>query len=68
MSEQEVKKLEYLVDDLLQACEHLKQENKLLRERQGQLLTERAKLIEKNELACARVEAMIVRLKALEQE
>ena len=67
MSEQEVKKLEYLVDDLLQACEHLKQENKLLRERQGHLLTERSKLIEKNDLACARVEAMIVRLKALEQ-
>ena len=67
MFEQEVKKLEYLVDDLLQACEHLKQENKLLRERQGHLLTERSKLIEKNDLACARVEAMIVRLKALEQ-
>ena len=68
MSEQEVKKLEYLVDDLLQACEHLKQENKLLRERQGHLLSERSTLVEKNDLACARVEAMIVRLKALEQE
>ena len=68
MSEQEVKKLEYLVDDLLQACEHLKQENTLLRERQGHLLTERTNLIEKNDLACARIEAMIIRLKALEQE
>ena len=68
MSEQEVKKLEYLVDDLLQACEHLNQENRLLRERQGQLLSERCKLVEKNELASSRVEAMIVRLKALEQK
>jgi len=67
MSEQEVKKLEYLVGDLLQACEHLKQENMLLRERQNTLVAERARLIEKNELARTRVESMIVRLKALEQ-
>ncbi len=66
MSKQEVKKLEYLVDDMLQACEHLKQENTLLRERQGQLLCEREKLIEKNEIACTKIESMITRLKTLE--
>ncbi|MCF6217589.1 MAG: TIGR02449 family protein [Gammaproteobacteria bacterium] len=66
MSEQEVRKLEYLVDDLLKACEHLKQENSLLRERQEVLFQERTKLIEKNELACTRIESMIVRLKAQE--
>ncbi len=66
MSEQEVRKLEYLVDDLLKACEHLKQENGLLRERQEVLFQERTKLIEKNELACTRIESMIVHLKAQE--
>ncbi len=67
MSEQEVKKLEYLVNDLLKACEHLKQENLLLRDRQEALFNERSKLIEKNQLAYTRIESMIVRLKALEQ-
>ena len=36
--------------------------------RQGILVEERARLIEKTELARARVEAMLVRLKALEHD
>ena len=39
-----------------------------LRAQQQNWTTERAKLIEKNELAKSRVESMIVRLKSLEQE
>ncbi|MDH3716239.1 MAG: TIGR02449 family protein, partial [Gammaproteobacteria bacterium] len=44
----------------------LKAENDSLRAQQQVLTTERAKLIEKNELARTRVEAMITRLKAME--
>ena len=54
------------VDELIQVCERLKTENDSLRAQQQVLTTERAKLIEKNELARTRVEAMITRLKAME--
>ena len=61
--------LEYLeerIDALIQACEDLRAENRALREQQTHLVTERAALIEKSELARSRVEAMIARLKAME--
>jgi cell division protein ZapB len=46
----------------------LARENRALRAQQQNWTTERAKLIEKNELAKSRVESMITRLKALEQD
>lgn len=58
--------LEERVDKLIQACEDLRAENQALREQQAQLVTERAALIEKSELARTRVEAMIARLKSME--
>ena len=45
----------------------LKDENASLRARQESLVSERAELIEKTELARNRVEAMISRLKAMEE-
>ena len=54
------------VEELIQVCDRLKAENDSLRSQQHMLTTERAKLIEKNELARTRVEAMITRLKAME--
>ena len=54
------------LDELIQVCERLKAENTSLRAQQQVLTTERARLIEKNELARTRVEAMITRLKAME--
>lgn len=68
MNEMELKHLERRVDELLQRLTSLKSENHSLRESQAALLAERARLIEKNELARSRVEAMIGRLKAMEQE
>jgi cell division protein ZapB len=44
----------------------LKTENKSLRNQQDTLVADRANLIEKNEKARTRVEAMISRLKAME--
>lgn len=68
MADPDVKKLEYLIDELIKVCEDLKSENDLLRNRQSSLVSERAKLIEKNEQARTRVESMITRLKSLERE
>ena len=62
----DIAQLEQRVEELIHACSTLKEENDTLREKQGHLMTERAELIEKTELARARVEAMITRLKAME--
>jgi cell division protein ZapB len=60
--------LEQQVDELLTLTQVLSKENKALRVQQRNWSTERAKLIEKNELAKSRVESMITRLKALERD
>jgi len=66
--DQDLKTLEFRVDELIQLCNQLKNENQALREQQTLLMAERARLLEKNELAKSRVEAMIQRLKNMEQE
>lgn len=55
------------VDQLVELCRRLSEENRSLRHSQEQLASERAGLIARNEQARARVEAMIGRLKSLEQ-
>ena len=60
--------LERNVDELIELTSVLSKENKALKAQQKNWSTERAKLIEKNELAKSRVESMITRLKALEQD
>ncbi len=67
MFEGELKRLEKRVDALVRVCEELKEENRTLKQRQDALTTERATLLQKNEQVRARVEAMIGRLKAMEQ-
>jgi len=67
MAEQELKRLEFRLDELIQTVERLKEENRSLRAQQQSLTSERAQLVERNELARSRVEAMISRLKAMEQ-
>lgn len=68
MEDTDIKMLELRVDELIQRLTAIKNENRSLRESQSTLITERARLIEKTELARSRVEAMITRLKAMEQE
>lgn len=65
-SQVDLQALEAQVDELIQTCEQLTDENRALREQQSTLVAERASLIEKSELARSRVEAMIARLKAME--
>jgi cell division protein ZapB len=65
--EHELRRLEERVDALVRVCDQLQDENKSLRQRQDVLTAERATLLQKNEQVRARVEAMIGRLKAMEQ-
>jgi cell division protein ZapB len=65
--EHELKRLEKRVDALVKVCDQLQDENKSLKQRQDVLTAERATLLQKNEQVRARVEAMIGRLKAMEQ-
>ncbi|SFD43368.1 cell division protein ZapB [Thiohalospira halophila DSM 15071] len=68
MEDVDLKQLESRVETLLRTVERLQEENRSLREHQQSLMTERAQLIEKTELARSRVEGMITRLKSMEQE
>lgn len=65
--EHELKRLEKRVDALVHVCDQLQEENRSLKQRQDTLTNERATLLQKNEQVRARVEAMIGRLKAMEQ-
>lgn len=59
--------LEHKIDELIKLCEQLSSENHSMKSKATQWTHERAKLVEKNELARAKIEAMISRLKSLEQ-
>jgi cell division protein ZapB len=65
--ENDLKRLEDRLDDLVIVCDRLQSENKSLKEQQDSLSKERANLLQKNEQVRTRVEAMIVRLKSMEQ-
>jgi cell division protein ZapB len=65
--DQDLKRLEFRVEELVRTVERMKDENRSLRAQQEHMTAERAQLIERNELARSRVEAMIGRLKAMEQ-
>ncbi len=66
LNEQELKRLESRVNNLIRAYEDLQKENSLLKAQQDSYTAERASLIDKNEQARKRVEAMITRLKSME--
>ena len=65
--ELELKRLERRLEDLIVTVAQIKEENRALRQRQDALTSERAGLLQKNEQVRARVEAMIGRLKSMEQ-
>lgn len=59
-------KLEVRLEELIQLCDRLRDDNEALRQQHTTLTAERNELLEKNELSRARIEAMVARLKALE--
>ena len=61
-------KFEKKLDQLIELCQQLKQENQALREREAGLVGERGQLIEKNEMARQKIETMINRLRNLSAE
>lgn len=68
MSGSDFSVLERKIEELINLCQLLARENHALKTQQNSWSSERAQLIEKNEMAKVKVEAMISRLKALEQD
>ena len=68
MSDELILALETKLDRLILLTNRLQQENAELKARENAWQQERVRLIEKNELARSRVEAMITHLKSLDTE
>lgn len=67
MADQQLKALANKIDDLIQLCGQLDEENRVLKANASGWIQERQQLVEKNEIARTKVETMISRLKTLEQ-
>lgn len=67
MASQQLKVLEGKINELIKVCNQLHEENRTLKANELFLMSERSRLQEKNEEARVKVEAMIGRLKTLEQ-
>ncbi len=68
MSEPLLAQFEQKLDQLIYKCHQLTAECQALREQQADWESERARLVEKNEIARARIESMLARLKKLETD
>ncbi len=66
MEQPELQALADKLDRLIERCRELEQDNADMRELQDNWNRERAQLIQKNDLAKTKIEAMIGRLRALE--
>lgn len=67
MTESYFNALEQKIDQILERYNKLEEENQQLREKERLLKEERAQLSQINEQTQAKIEAMITRLKSLEQ-
>lgn len=67
MESQLLKMLENKLDSLIELCDQLNEENKALKANEAFLVSERTRLMEKNDEAKHKVESMLTRLKSLEQ-
>jgi len=61
-----LKELEHKIDELISLCKELNRENRALKAEVAGWRDERRDLMDKNELARSKVEAMIDRLRAME--
>ncbi len=62
----DINELENKLEELIQRYNFLRSENSTLKVKQDELVKEKAKLVEKTNMARTRVEAMIGRLKTME--
>ena len=60
--------LEKRIDELIALCDELERKHSTMESDREKWLQERTRLLEKNEMAKAKIEAMIMRLKSLEQD
>jgi cell division protein ZapB len=63
---EQVAELETTLTTLMTSCNNLLNENQSLKTKESQLLKERAELFAKNDKIRTQVEAMVMRLKAME--
>ncbi|MEH6584474.1 MAG: TIGR02449 family protein [Halioglobus sp.] len=68
MADTQLKMLEAKIDELISLCNDLNRENQSLKADSANWHSERQSLVNKNDLARAKVEAMLERLKAMEQQ
>lgn len=60
--------LEQKIESLINECRRLTGENRVLKTEQGELLTAKTQLTEKNKLACSRLEKIVEKLRTLEDQ
>lgn len=63
---EQIARLEARINTLVKTCDRLREENRMLQKSQESLNAEKATLLERNEMARSRIEAMISRLKQME--
>jgi len=68
MEASQIKTFSAKVEQLLAYCQKLEADNTTLKALQNEWLSERTKLLQKNDLAKTKIESIINRLKAMEQE
>jgi cell division protein ZapB len=68
MADSRLKLLETKIDELISLCSDLNSENQSLKADSASWHNERASLVVQNDLARAKVEAMLTRLKAMEHQ
>lgn len=68
MNDADLTQLESRIEALIQTCNRLREENRALRHQQAALMTERSGLMERNEAAHAKVDAIIQRLRSMERD
>jgi cell division protein ZapB len=66
MADNSLKDLEHKIDELVALCKELNRENRALKADNAGWRDERRDLLDKNELARSKVEAMIDRLRTME--
>ena len=64
----DINALEKRIDELIALCDELESNYRAIETDRANWTQERTSLLEKNEMAKAKIEAMIMRLKSLEQD
>jgi len=64
----DINTLEKRIDELITLCDELESKHRAIETDRENWAQERTSLLEKNEMAKAKIEAMIMRLKSLEQD